>query len=100
MLSHASFIIVDHADLNPPPPLSDMTSFMDSPEWNIMMCPAKKTVPKGLVTNYWEGVGGLQNGRRRHMKFYLYKKGGGAEQDLAMLKEGHTTFWGSFKAVA
>ena len=32
---------------------------------------------KGLVTNYGEGGGGLQNGRGGHMKFYPYEKGGG-----------------------
>ena len=32
------------------------------------------------------GWGGLQNGR--HMKFYPYEKGGGAEKVLAILKGG------------
>ena len=32
------------------------------------------------------------------MKFYPYEKGGGAEKVLAMLKGGHTKFWGSFYA--
>ena len=31
---------------------------------------------KGLVTNYGEGGGGLQNGRGGHVKFYPYEKGG------------------------
>ena len=39
------------------------------------------------------------------MKFYRYKMGGGgggggAETVLAMLKEGHNKFWGSFYQVA
>ena len=34
------------------------------------------------------------------MKFYPYKKGGGAEKVLVMLKGGHKTFWGCFYAVA
>ena len=46
----------------------------------------------------------LQNGRRGHVKFYPYGKGGGgAEQVLAMLKGGgggHTKLWGSFHLVA
>ena len=29
------------------------------------------------------------------MKFYPYKKGGGAEKVFAMLKGGHNKFWGS-----
>ena len=33
------------------------------------------------------------------MKSYPYEKGGGGEV-LAMLKGGHTKFWGSFYAVA
>ena len=44
---------------------------------------------KGLVTNYGER-GGLQNGRGWHVKFDPYKKGGGAEKVLAMLKGGGT----------
>ena len=32
---------------------------------------------KGVITNYGEGGGGLQNGRGRgQVKFYTYKKGG------------------------
>ena len=31
---------------------------------------------KGLVTNYREEGGGLQNRRRGHVKFYPYGKGG------------------------
>ena len=34
------------------------------------------------------------------MKFYPYEKGVGAEKGLAMLKEGHQRFWGSFYVVA
>ena len=34
------------------------------------------------------------------MKFHPYKKGGGAEKVLAMLKGGHKKFWGSFYTVA
>ena len=34
-----------------------------------------------------------------HVKFYPYEKGR-AEKVLAMLKEGHKKFWGSFYAVA
>ena len=34
------------------------------------------------------------------MKFYLYEKAEGAEQVLAMLKEGHTKFLGSFNTEA
>ena len=34
------------------------------------------------------------------MKFYPYKKGGGAEKVLAMLKGGPKKRWGSFYAVA
>ena len=45
------------------------------------------------------GVGGLQNGRGGHVKFYPYTKGG-AEKVLAMLKGGHKKFWGRFYAVA
>ena len=44
--------------------------------WN---CWISERAPKGLVTNYGEGGGGvLQNGRvgGGHVKFYLYKKGG------------------------
>ena len=38
----------------------------------------KYTAVKGLVTNYGEGGGGLQNGRGGgHVKFYPYEKGGG-----------------------
>ena len=54
----------------------------------------------GLVTNYGEGGGGLQNGRvRGHVKFYSYEKGG-AENVLAILKRGHKKFWGLFYVVA
>ena len=31
-----------------------------------------------------------------HVNIYPYKKGGGAEKVLAMLKGGHKKFWGSF----
>ena len=34
------------------------------------------------------------------MKCYPYEKGGRAEKVLAMLKEGHNKFWGSFYGVA
>ena len=44
-----------------------------------------------LVTNYGEG-GGLQNGRGGQVKFYPYKRGGGAEKVLAVLKVGHKKF--------
>ena len=40
-----------------------------------------------------EGGGG-------HVKFYPYKKGGGAGKVLAMLKGGHKKFWGRFYMVA
>ena len=53
---------------------------------------------KGLVTNYREEGGGLQNRRRGHVKFYPYGKGGG--KSLAMLKGGHKKFRGSFYVVA
>ena len=58
---------------------------------------------KGLVTNYGEGGGGLQNGKGGggHVRFYPYeKKGGGGVNVLAMLKGRHTKFWGSFYVVA
>ena len=51
---------------------------------------------KGLVTNYGEG-GGLQNGRGWGMRsFTPTKRGGGAEQVLAMLGGGGTN---SFEVV-
>ena len=45
------------------------------------------------------GGGGYKTGRGvgGHVKFYPYEKGG-AEKVLAMLKEGHNKFWGSFYA--
>ena len=46
---------------------------------------------KGLGTNYMEW-GELKNGRGRHVKFYPYKTGGGAEKVLAMLKGGTKSF--------
>ena len=54
---------------------------------------------KGLVSNYREGGGGLQNGRGGgHVKFYPNENdgGGGGGKFLAMLKGGreHTKFWG------
>ena len=56
---------------------------------------------KGLVTNCGEGGGGYKmGGGWGHVNFYPYKKGGGAEKVLAMLKGGHKQFWGSFYAVA
>ena len=46
---------------------------------------------KGVVTNYGEGGGG-----GGQVKFYPTKKrGGGAEKVLAILKGGHTQFYGS-----
>ena len=61
---------------------------------------ASKT--KGLVTNYGEGGGGLQNGRGVGARevLPLRRGGGGAQKVLAMLKGGHKKFWGSFYAVA
>ena len=47
---------------------------------------------RGGGATKWEGG--------RHVKFYPYEKGGGAEKVLAMLKGGHKKFWGSFYAVA
>ena len=45
--------------------------------------------------------GGYKTGGGGHMKFYPYKKGGGAGKVLARLKGGgHKKFWGSFWAVA
>ena len=54
-----------------------------------------KVETKELVTNYSER--GLQNGRGGgDLKFYPYKKGGGQEKVLAMLKGGHKKVLGSF----
>ena len=46
------------------------------------------------------GRGGYKTGGGGHVKFYPYKKGGGAEKVLAILKGGHNKFWGCFYAVA
>ena len=42
-------------------------------------------IVKGLVTDYGEGATKQEGG---HVKFYPYRKGGGAEKVLAMLKGG------------
>ena len=44
--------------------------------------------------------GGYKTGGGGHVKFYPYKKGGGAEKVLTMLKGGHKRFWGTFYPVA
>ena len=44
------------------------------------------------------GRGGATKQEGGHMKFYPHEKGGG--EVSAMLKGGHTKFWGSFYAVA
>ena len=54
---------------------------------------------KGVVTNYGEGGGGLQNGRGGANEVLPLRKGG-AEKVLAILKGGHKKFWGRFYAVA
>ena len=41
---------------------------------------------------------GTGEGGGGHVKFYPYEKGG-PTVFLAMLKEGHNKFWGSFYAV-
>ena len=55
---------------------------------------------KELVTNYGEGGATKREGRASevlpHQKGGV---GGGAEKDLAMLKEGQNKFWGSFLQV-
>ena len=43
--------------------------------------------------------GGVKTGGW-NVNFYPYKKRGGAEKVLAMLKGGHNKFWGSFNAGA
>ena len=56
---------------------------------------------KGLFTNYAEGWGYKMGGGGGQVKFHPYgkKRGGRAEQVLAILKwggGGHKRFWGSF----
>ena len=60
------------------------------------MC--RSLVSKGPVTNYREG-GGATKWEGGHVKFYPYEKGG-AEKVLAMLREGHNKFRGSFDTAA
>ena len=72
--------------LSPPPP------------WHPKLC---IQFGKGLVTNYGEGGGGLQNGRGgARVVLPLRKDWGGAEKVLAILNGGHKQFWGSFYGVA
>ena len=52
---------------------------------------------KGLVTNYGEGGGGLQNGGGGHVKFYPYKKGGGLKKFETMLRGGTKSLGVVFK---
>ena len=46
------------------------------------------------------GRGGYKMGGGAREVFPLRKGGGGAENVLAILKEGHKKFWGSFYVVA
>ena len=57
-----------------------------------------KTTTYGLVTNYGEGGGGgyKTGGGGACEILPQRKRGGGAENVLAMLKGGHNKFWGSF----
>ena len=43
--------------------------------WNGVQVRESGKFYKGLVTNYGEGSGGLQNRRKGHVKFYPYEKG-------------------------
>ena len=52
-----------------------------------------------LGTGYFTGRGGGGGGYKvrggGHVKFYPYEKGG-SEKVLAIVKVGHSKFWGSF----
>ena len=76
-----------------------MPTFNELPKTCFLMI----YIPQAPDLRDWSlitGRGGLQNGRGGHVKFYPYKKGGGAEKVIAMLKGGHKKFWGSIYAVA
>ena len=57
---------------------------------------------RGLVTNYGEGEGGLQNGRGGGAREVLPLQKGGAEKSFSYAEGGvgHKKFWFSFYAVA
>ena len=53
-----------------------------------------------LITGRGGGATKRSRGRGGGEALPLQKKGGGAKTVLAMLKGGHTMFWGSFYVVA
>ena len=58
---------------------------------SVVLDRAQIRTVKGLVTNYGEGGGGLQNGRGGAREVLPLWKGG-AEKVLAILKGGHKKF--------
>ena len=56
----------------------------------------KTLTPEGLVTNYGEGGGGLQNKGGACEVLPLQKGGGGAQKVSAMLKGATNSFEGVF----
>ena len=69
-------------------PVHNPATSIDTPHANTIL---------GQVTSYGEGEPTKREGG--HLKFLPLRKGG-AEKVVAMLKQGHTKFRGSFYAVA